>query len=359
MSRKIPGSLSLFSMNTGDTQFSSGSPIRDLASGAQFYAFTQYARSIKSEPWSKTVYEAVNTPPLALLTDYFKHKILMPWLSSAVGARPDVISRASIRSSLQGFARSFPVAPWEPPITYNSSIGLGGNVEHVASKCGNLTPILNTSVKALSFEDEGWYLNTDRNRHGPYNVVIINAPPHDSKLFLQGNQGSFYAGILNRYDYFDTDIAIHRLPGYVPRERADWSLYNVGVYVAEAGKDWTAEGSVWHRPESPRAGGQSTGIFKSWVTRRQSFPAFIYTRKFKHPFMTPDLLNATRELKRVQGKNGLWFSGHFTTGFDLQESAVFSAMQVAGAINPQSATLKTFKDQIRQRGLDTISYDVA
>jgi len=74
--------------------------------------------------------------------------------------------------------------------------------------------------------------------------------------------------------------------------------------------------------------------------------------------MTPDLLNATCELKRFQGVNGLWFSGHFTTGFDLQESAVFSAMQVAEAIHPQSATLKALKNQIRQRGLDAISYDV-
>jgi hypothetical protein len=67
---------------------------------------------------------------------------------------------------------------------------------------------------------------------------------------------------------------------------------------------------------------------------------------------------ALRELKRLQGVSGLWFCGHFTTGFDLQESAVFSAMQVAEAINPQSATLKTFKNEIREQKLDAISYDV-
>jgi uncharacterized protein len=116
---------------------------------------------------------------------------------------------------------------------------------------------------------------------------------------------------------------------------------------------------VWHRPEHPSNAGQPGGIFKSWVTRRSVLPQqVIRTRAFKHPMMTPDLLNATRELKRFQGVSGLWFYGHFTTGFDLQESAVFSAMQVAEAINPQSATLNAFKEQLRQRGLDAISYDV-
>jgi uncharacterized protein len=158
---------------------------------------------------------------------------------------------------------------------------------------------------------------------------------------------------LKRYKYFDTNISIHRDPVYMPEVRRDWSLYNVGVTGSNA------EGSVWHRPEHPSATGQPAGIFKSWVTRRSVLPQqVVCTRAFKHPMITPDLLNATRELKRFQGVSGLWFCGHFTTGFDLQESAVFSAMQVAEAINPQSATLKTFKDQIRELKLGAISYDV-
>jgi uncharacterized protein len=186
MSRKMTGSLSIFEMDSRQTRLSSASPFSDLISGGQFYGFTVYARKVAREPWTETVHDAVTTLSLSLHTAYFTDKILMPWLSSAVGASLTTINQASIRSSLQGFARSFPEYPWESPITYNSSIGLGGNVQHIAGKSGNLTPMLNTPVKGLTLEGTRWYVIIDHTRHGPYDTVIVNAPPHDSFSFFEG-----------------------------------------------------------------------------------------------------------------------------------------------------------------------------
>jgi len=42
----------------------------------------------------------------------------------------------------------------DTPITYNSSIGLGGNVQYITGKSGNLIPTLNTPVKALTPEGD-------------------------------------------------------------------------------------------------------------------------------------------------------------------------------------------------------------
>jgi len=131
----------------------------------------------------------------------------------------------------------------DTPITYNSSIGLGGNVQYITGKSGNLIPTLNTPVKALTPEGGRWYVNTDRDRHGPYDAVIVNAPPHDSVSFFEGGpsieRSTDLVGILNRYKYFDTNISIHRDPLYMPKVRDYWSLYNVGVTGPNA------EGSVW------------------------------------------------------------------------------------------------------------------
>lgn len=268
MSRKMTDSLSIFEMDSAQIRLCSTHPFDDIIAGLQFAAFTEYARKIQGEPWDKTVQTAVNTPPLSLLnipTDYFLKAILMPWLSSAVGAPLETINQASIRSSLQGFARSFPENPLDTPITYNSSIGLGGNVQYIAGKSSTLTPRLNTPVKALTLEGARWYVNTDRDRHGPYDAVIVNAPPHDSVSFFEGRpsieRSTDLVGILKRYKYFDTNISVHRDPAYMPNERDYWSLYNVGVTGSNA------EGSVWHRPEHPSTAGQPAGIFKSWVTR--------------------------------------------------------------------------------------------
>lgn len=67
---------------------------------------------------------------------------------------------------------------------------------------------------------------------------------------------------------------------------------------------------------------------------------------------------AARALHRVQGRHGLYFSGQYTTGFDSQESAVYSAMKVADSWAPASQTLASLKTLLTARGLAGISYDL-
>jgi uncharacterized protein len=63
-------------------------------------------------------------------------------------------------------------------------------------------------------------------------------------------------------------------------------------------------------------------------------------------------------LRRAQGRHGLYFSGQYTTGFDSQESAVYSAMKVAESLAPRSQTLVSLKTLLAARGRAGISYDL-
>jgi hypothetical protein len=63
-------------------------------------------------------------------------------------------------------------------------------------------------------------------------------------------------------------------------------------------------------------------------------------------------------LRPLQGRKGLYFSGHYTTGMDLQESALYSAMKVAEALAPGSRTLASLKTRLSARGRTGISYDL-
>jgi hypothetical protein len=60
----------------------------------------------------------------------------------------------------------------------------------------------------------------------------------------------------------------------------------------------------------------------------------------------------------VQGHGGLYFSGQYTTGFDSQESAVYSAMKVAESLAPYSPTLVSLKSLLATRGHARISYEL-
>ena len=55
--------------------------------------------------------------------------------------------------------------------------------------------------------------------------------------------------------------------------------------------------------------------------------------------ITRSAIEAARALAPLQGRDGLCFSGVYTTAFDSQESAVWSAVQVAETLAPGSQTL--------------------
>ncbi|MEA2315084.1 MAG: uncharacterized protein QOI03_1776, partial [Solirubrobacteraceae bacterium] len=84
----------------------------------------------------------------------------------------------------------------------------------------------------------------------------------------------------------------------------------------------------------------------------------LLERRFKHPLISRATIQAARALHRLQGRHGLYFSGQYTTGFDSQESAVYSAMKVAESLAPRSRTLSSLKTLLAVRGRAGMSYDL-
>lgn len=80
-------------------------------------------------------------------------------------------------------------------------------------------------------------------------------------------------------------------------------------------------------------------------------------RRFKHPLISRSTIQAARALRPLQGRHDLYFSGVYTTGFDSQESAIYSAMKVGESLAPQSPTLASLNMRLAARGLTGVSYD--
>jgi predicted NAD/FAD-binding protein len=134
------------------------------------------------------------------------------------------------------------------------------------------------------------------------------------------------------------------------RDRHRWAAYNAGVTGA------SCEGSAWL---GALQGKPAVHVFKSWATRRRADPRHILVeRQFRHPLITRSTIKAARALRPLQGRKGLYFSGQYTTGMDLQESALYSAMQVAEALAPGSRTLESLRTRLRARGRAGITYDL-
>ena len=351
-----PGSLCVFDIaGGGPPRFASTRPLDTLPTALAFASFTQLARRavLDGLAWETTVDRWIASLPL---DPAFKATILYPWITATIGCSRADAARVSARSILQTFALAFPADPAAGGAkTYTSKIGLQGNLQRMLDRVPGARVHRSAPVRALTRTRAGWFLRTPAGRQGPYRYVVVNAPPRVSRKLL-APLPAFRAAtaLLDQYTYFDSRLVIHRDPAYVPRDRASWTAYNAGVDGREC------EGSAWLGAlHDPLPSGAPVDLFKSWARRRRAAPRRIVAeRRFQHPLISPRAIAAARALRPLQGRHGLFFSGAYTTGADLQETALYSAMQVAEAIAPAGPKLTALQARMRAAGIAGISYDL-
>jgi predicted NAD/FAD-binding protein len=351
---RAPASLCIFRTRGGAPIFSSSHALSTPQRAIDFATFTQLARQalLTDMPWETTVEAWIRGLPLR---QSFKTDVLYPWITATIGCAHGEARRASARSILQTFALAFPADLRESATTYTSKIGLQGNLQRMLGRCPAARVHLGSPARALSRERGGWFLRTPAGRKGPYRYVVLNAPPRAGRELLRPLPAfAEVTALLDEYRYFDSRLLIHTDPAFMPRDRRDWAAYIAGVRGSEC------EGSAWLGAlQEPPASGAAAHVFKSWARRRRADPEHILLeRRFKHPLITRPAIEAARALRPHQGRHGLYFSGHYTTGTDLQESALYSAMQVAEALAPAGRTLASLKTRLSARGRAGIAYDL-
>ena len=350
---QAPAGLCIFPSAGGPPIFSSANPFATPSRAIDFVTYTQLARQavLSDMSWETTVDAWIRSLPV---DQSFKNDVVYPWITALIGStRADAV-RASARSILQTFALAFPADVAQGATTYNSTIGLQGNLKRLLDRSPQVRVHLSTGAHALKRRRGCWFVETPTGHHGPYRSVVLNAPPPAGRELLRTLPGfAHLTALLSAYEYFDSRILIHTDPTYVQRDRRNWETYNAGVRGRQC------EGSVWYGALHQKLpSGATVDVFKSWAERRRADPKHILLeRRFKHPHIGRSTIHAARALRPLQGRDGLYFSGVYTTGFDSQESAVYSAMKVAASLAPASHTLTSLKMNLRARGLAGISYD--
>jgi uncharacterized protein len=357
---EAPGSVTVFPMTggypfgTGWPRFCSTQPLLTPIRAIEFAIYAQEARQaiLGNMSWETRLDDWING--LSVSSD-FKQKLLFPWISALIGTTRANAVRSSARSILQTFALSFPANLLEGATTCNSKIGLGGNLDRLLARATGTATETSVAVNGLDYSAGLWTVQTASGARGPFDAVVINAPPHASKGMLSGlGWAGDLVDLLNRYEFFDAKISIHTDPAYIHRDKNFRTVYNGGI----AADNVECEGSVWLGGIHPKLpNGSTLDIYKSWTQMRAKQPTnLLLERKFRHPHITPDSIRAARALGPLQGRNGLYFAGQHTTGFDLQEAAVWSAMQVAKALAPSSPNLAALNARLTARGRTGISY---
>jgi predicted NAD/FAD-binding protein len=344
----------VFGKNSFLPRFSSTAPYLTPFPAVDFLVYAQFARQVilQNQSWEMTLSDFVGSLPVE---QGFKDSVLFPWLAALIGTTHANAARSSARSILQTFALAFPANPLQGASTYNSKIGLEGNLQALLARSPSTLLQVNAGVSGVDYANGQWTVRTASGSQGPFDALVMNAPPHASSTLLSPLPwASDIVALLKRYEYFDTRIVIHTDPVYTESLRSLWAVYNGEVDGAEC------EGSVWLGGIHDKlANGATLDVFKSWASHRSvESKHILLQRSFQHPLITPDVIRATRSLASVQGRNGLYFAGQHTTGFDLQEAAVYSAMKVADHLAPTSTTLATLRTRLASAGQSGISYDL-
>lgn len=351
---EIPASLSIFAAKGQQTFLSSQHPLDHIANGLAFAIFSQAARLLvsSSDDWETSLGTWVDQLPLA---GGFKDKVLLPWLASLSCANVELVRRQSARSHLTPFAKSFPANPLQGAKTYNATVGLGGILQLLHTRSPGVKTYTDAAVVDVQEVDGQWFVMTRDARHGPYAAVVVNAPPYASQEFLKNLPwAEEVRTLLGQQEYYRSRLIVHRDPVYMPPHRKDWSVQNAAI------DGENCEGSVWmgaiYKPEPQRA---PLSLFKSWASWRQKeSKAILWEREFKHCLSTPETMRAIKQLQNWQGVRGLYFAGHSMTCTDLQETALFSALDVARRLSPESPRLRRFEAQLEGEGLSDIDYSM-
>jgi predicted NAD/FAD-binding protein len=298
---EAPGSICIFPSAGGAPRFTSTNPLATPFLALDFALYSQLARQavLLKIPYEITLDTWIKSLPVSFS---FKNDILYPWISSLIGSTRASALRSSARSILQTFALAFPANIFDGASTFNSKIGLQGNLQRLLDRSTEVRVHLDSPVNTLSFASGVWTLQTPAGPAGPFDAVVMNAPPMFSRTLLRPLAwASDVVALLDAYEYFDSRILVHTDAAYVHRDRANWAVYNAGVDGLEC------EGSAWLGAlhEKLPSGG-TVDVFKSWAQRRRADPTnILLERRFKHPLITKEAIRAARSLRPLQGRNGL------------------------------------------------------
>ncbi|CCH32598.1 FAD-dependent oxidoreductase [Actinosynnema sp. NPDC047251] len=178
---------------------------------------------------------------------------------------------------------------------------------------------------------DGYALIDTEGHHRVVEQLVLTVPPPTAARLLPASMTGPGAPwhVLRRFAYRPVRYALHLDPAYLPGDRDLWSTYNLISH------DGWAESSFWYGPS------HGVDVFKSQITHRSAQPRRVLATSTFHALTpTTDLVDAQRALAALQGREGLHFAGHYTTGLGDQESAIASAAAVARRITPGSARLR-------------------
>jgi predicted NAD/FAD-binding protein len=282
-------------------------------------------RENNDESWSLTLADWL--PTLGLTREQWEG-IILPWAASLFSGDIEQASGMSARGAMLFAAKALPDDLSEQVVYYVVREGLIEPMRRMLGQCSTVQVETNATVAAVApGGSRRFSVRCTDGRSFAVDDVVFAASGPATLALLDGVAGSeAQRTALRGIEFHHAALTLHTDPIYSPTDPAHWSFLNCqldGTSTCEASM-WLADvvgGGV------PNA---ASTLWKSWTTHRRRQPTqVLHVADFVHMLPTPATMRAQADLRRVQGRNGLWFAGGYLFPYDAQETALLSATEVA------------------------------
>jgi uncharacterized protein len=281
----------------------------------------------RSGDWSVTLGEFVEDLGLSRR---FRDEVLYPFFTIFCGPFLDAIERTSARAALHYPLFQQPDRPWEPYEGLELLGGMGAYPEVLAAQLPRATVLRRCGAHAVRKQGDVLTVIDEGGATHEFDRVIVAAPAPSAAALLREHAGAqAMHGALSRFEYVETATYIHSDTSFMPRDRATWAGFNQRIERP------ACKLTMWI--------GQRHGdmLFKTLTDAASPPPEEVHHRfAYLHPLMTPAYYRAQRDLWSQQGQGGVFVVGAYTVGFEMHESGLASAVQVARSICPHSRNLQ-------------------
>jgi predicted NAD/FAD-binding protein len=253
---------------------------------------------------------------------------LYPFLAASWGAPVDVMRDFPAYDVLKVLRRG----KGEGPAFYEFCGGSSAYIGAIVAELDRVRLRVGVGVDALARRDGRWEVrDTDGGVASYDRVVVATSAPNALSLLAPVAEGARQAEALRSFRHFDTHIVIHRDPRLMPASPGDWGLLNVFV---EGDKAWATEWSGYT---------ERLPVFRTWLPRGYALPRdVVHEERFRHLVVTTESPALHRRIADLQGSEGLYLAGMYTTDVDNHESALRSAHAVGRALAPHAPNLARF-----------------
>ncbi len=290
-------------------------------------AFTDRGRKIEAAgDWTTTAEDFIRSLPV---TRSLQDDLLFPLAGSMFGFSVPQVKEMSAHAVVAFVVRGLGDGLLAPYDYHNATGGLRSVVRALHTGLSTVTTHTSAGATRITRQDGTYQVQDSAGRRHEADHVVFALPPYAAGPLvgqLAGTQPLTSA--YERFRYLPARVAIHTDPVYMPRNRGDWSGFNV------------LTDGPWCEPSMWFGSFRDINVFKSWVSHRTELPKeTIATFDYLHAHETPDFARAQGALGAHQGEQGLWFAGTHMTDVGSQESALVSAIRVAQRLAPASANL--------------------